>query len=40
MPDDEFLALLRNHPELWETVLRTLEEPNKPLSDIHSRTKK
>ena len=26
MPDDEFLALLREHPELWETVLRTPQE--------------
>ena len=29
MPDDEFLALLREHPELWETVLRTLQEAEK-----------
>ncbi len=26
MSDDEFLALLREYPELWETVLRTLQE--------------
>lgn len=25
MPDNEFLALLREHPELWELVLRTLQ---------------
>lgn len=26
MSDNEFLALLREHPELWELVLRTLQE--------------
>ena len=25
MSDNEFLALLREHPELWELVLRTLQ---------------
>lgn len=24
MSDNEFLAILREHPELWELVLRTL----------------
>lgn len=26
MSDNEFLAFLREHPELWEVVLRTLRE--------------
>ncbi len=25
MSDNEFLALLREHPELWKLVLRTLQ---------------
>lgn len=29
MSDDEFLALLREHPELWDTVLHTLQEAEK-----------
>lgn len=26
MSDNEFLALLHEHPELWELVLHTLQE--------------
>lgn len=26
MSDNEFLALLREHPELWDIVLRTLQQ--------------
>ena len=26
MTDNEFLAFLKQHPELWPTVLRTLRE--------------
>lgn len=26
MSDNEFFALLQEHPELWETVLRVLQE--------------
>lgn len=24
MTDDEFLALLKNHPELWDTIMEIL----------------
>jgi hypothetical protein len=31
--DDEFLACLKEHPELWDTIMRILLEPSKNQDD-------